>query len=132
MIKVDRFSSDLCLKMVCNDAHYSKNKCLLTSASLVIARGASFPVNISRLSFSSTFHIPASLWYLYSTFLIWTVKKFWKTKATYQWCRRKGCRCTPKSVDLVKIQAKFLKIWAKSTEICENLCKIPKIWTNFL
>jgi len=47
-----------------------------------------------------------------------------------QWCRRLGCRgCkrTPKSFDLLKIQAKSLKIWAKSLKIW---AKSLKIWAK--
>jgi len=50
-----------------------------------------------------------------------------------QWCRRRGCRgCkrTPKSLDLLKIRAKSLKMLAIILKIFgkfpENLSKIPK------
>ena len=55
------------------------------------------------------------------------------------WCRRwgwRGCKCTPKSLDVVKIRAKSLKIRTKSTEIWEKsvktLAKSLKMWANYL
>jgi len=57
-----------------------------------------------------------------------------------QWCRRRGCKQTPKSYDLSKIQAKSLKMWsnalkiwvkslsiqAKSLQIWEKMA--PNVW----
>ena len=44
-----------------------------------------------------------------------------------QWCRRRGCRCTPKSFDLVKIRAKSVKTFAKYlkiwTKLAPNVCR---------
>jgi len=53
-----------------------------------------------------------------------------------QWFRRRGCKNTPNSFDLVKIREKFLKIRAKSVEIraksVKTLAKSLKIWVNSL
>jgi len=55
---------------------------------------------------------------------------------TSQWCRRCGCKRTPKSFDLSKIRAKSLKIRAKSLKIwAKSMLKFPKylkIWANYL
>jgi len=40
-----------------------------------------------------------------------------------QWCRRRGCKRTPKSFDLSKIRAKSLKIWAKPLNIWAKFLK---------
>jgi len=42
----------------------------------------------------------------------------------FQWCRRRGCKHTPKSFELLKIWAKSLKIWAKSRKIWAKSLKI--------
>jgi len=55
------------------------------------------------------------------------------TVLLHQWCRRQGCRgCkrTPKCLDMLKIRSKSLKIPGKICvnlgKIYENLCKIPE------
>jgi len=45
----------------------------------------------------------------------------------YQWCRRLGCKRTPKSLDFVKIRAQFLEIGAKSVK---TFAKSLKIWAS--
>ena len=48
-----------------------------------------------------------------------------------QWCRRRGCKRTPKSFDLSKIRAKSLKIWEESLKNRQNLWKLhAKMATN--
>ena len=47
--------------------------------------------------------------------------------ATGQWCRRRGCKRTIKSFDLVKIRAKSLKIREKPVK---TFAKSLKIWTE--
>jgi len=39
------------------------------------------------------------------------------------WCRKRGCNRTPKTFDLMKIRANFLKIRAKSVEIWAKYMK---------
>jgi len=48
-----------------------------------------------------------------------------------QWCRRQGCKRTPKSFDLSKNWTKSLKIWAKMTPNVIWLQKMaPNVWRN--
>ena len=56
---------------------------------------------------------------------------------TRQWCRKRGsrgCKCTPKHFDYLKIWAKSPKIWAKSLKIRTKppnfLKKSLKIWAK--
>ena len=49
-----------------------------------------------------------------------------------QWCRRRGCKRTPKRFDLSKIRAKSIKIWVKSLgKYHENSGKIPENLDKF-
>jgi len=47
-------------------------------------------------------------------------KRMTITESLQQWCRRRGCKRTPKSFDLVKTFAKTLKISANSLKIRAN------------
>jgi len=49
-----------------------------------------------------------------------------------QWCRRRGCKCTPKSYDLLKIRAKSLKMLTKILKILTKSLKIRTKSLNIL
>jgi len=57
--------------------------------------------------------------------LEWTLPRTHRQKMCKgHWCRRRGCNLTPKSFDLVKIQAKSHKIQATSLRTFWNSLKI--------